>query len=81
MDDQKIDNIFKTVIDNKIALTAIKKDVESNTRSLDYHIKRTDHLEDYVHSIDKKVLKLSVVISLATPILTTILVKFVGRFI
>jgi hypothetical protein len=81
MDDQRIDNIFKTVIDNKIALTGIKKDVEANTRSLEYHIKRTDNLEEYLHSVDKKVVKLSVVIALGTPILTTILVKIVGKFL
>jgi hypothetical protein len=81
MDDQKIDNIFKTVIDNKISLTAIKKDVEANTRDLGYHIRRTDNLENYLHDVDKKVTRISVTIALVTPIITTVLVKLAGKFI
>lgn len=81
MDDQKIDNIYETVIDNKISLTSIKKDVEANTRDLGYHIRRTDNLESYLHDVDKKVTRLSVTIALATPIITTLLIKLVGKFI
>lgn len=78
---ERIEGIVESINKIRIDIAEIKKDTESNTRSLEYHIRRTDELDTYVHEIDKRVLKVTTTATLLIPIVTAAVIKLMNKFI